>query len=85
MSIEGCLTFLSILFGFQEVTDAPQSWDSLACLAIFQCFCIDRYEASRPTATSDSSGWPGYGAPDNGIPQVIPGVLPWQINNGYNG
>lgn len=37
-------------------------------------FCIDRYEASRPDATSVSAGT------DNSIAASRPGVLPWMVN-----
>ncbi|MBN2714462.1 MAG: SUMF1/EgtB/PvdO family nonheme iron enzyme [Deltaproteobacteria bacterium] len=36
-------------------------------------FCIDRYEASRPDATSDSHG------SDGSMAQSVPGVLPWHV------
>jgi hypothetical protein len=48
-------------------------------MAAIACFCIDRYEASRPTATASWAGWPGYGVPDDGNPRSTPGVLSWQM------
>ncbi len=67
--------------GFQCVEHrcAPHSTVTIACpddmVNVSDVFCVDRYEASRPDATSTSAGT------DSAEARSVAGVIPWQVTD----